>query len=1058
MKITIKTALRYLPGLLLLAGVASCTSEVLYPGYGPADKGSRSPMRIELGVSTADVGIRTRAAAGGDELSDAFASSKVKSLWVGVFDVQTDSLVGQMHEKVTSTDKTAGFDPETGKATVDILYYDAHPTLRVYGVANYDGVKARKGVTEDFSSELGSLLKTVKTLADFYTIAVDANSANDAAIQSGAPLMMGVFKLKNEADYHTVEIKDDNTFKVSYGNSGADVTLNDASVGSMYDRIDYAKFDGTIRLRRLLSQVNVTVASGNGITVSNLRYRKVNMPNEVYLQERQTYTAPVSQFEKWTQKSPNKADATLTWGTEEKSGVNKIASAPGYESDRDFGQVDGLSFSFHQYENKHWGFNVSDQNGREEVRTDLGLDRSPIFLALNPYSETGGVANDYNNFASYFEIQLDVVDNNENQRGTVTYRIHEGRCNDENDIEKNPNYVDFSCVRNTIYNYTITINGLSSIDVKADTGHGSHPGIVNGTLWDFLGEDIISEEVHTAAFSGKIEDYIVYYANGGNDPVIFGLNPESELRKQLFGEDVVWDGNKSSPFLINGSPLEEPDTYEQATISFDSDIYGGGLPETYNPRNYRYELYILTMEIDPQDGCKIYKYQRITYYPEDKRSPLNASVDFNLAFANEWDAEALQNNGAVVDHIKEIKIPDIKLISDVEVDDPIYTIYLNEKAVWTGRDFAKQNLYDLARDSFSSGSIYTVQIGVSDDNYSEVKSEEKTFVVYPTSFEWSYRNYNAAYFDSEDGTKGRYFGSAEYKTYHESESGDNNYFALYQQANNMQNGATYLQTGGNRNVFHIDPLYDAVLTVYAVNNTDKAQYEKCLTARYSDSNEEISQISVGISTAGSTPFTFYIEKDKGGVDIFSSAVTNSAGINGNVRIYTVKLDYNASGKKSWKFSDSSWSEYLTYLGSGKTNNRPAISTAVNGLGIFALDDADLRGESGRIYLGNTGSKSKIGFFAHKSGLLQLEVAGGSETKRMIQVETGDSPFDENNVALFDKDSENAPSVSSTSSTKTSAWIEIDRPTMVYVSVMVGAQASNGTYFYSIEYDETVRKE
>ena len=582
---TIKTALRCLSGLLLLAGAASCMSEVLAPEYGPTDEGSRSSMRIELGVSASDIGIRTRAAAGDDELSEAFASKVVQSLWVGVFDVQTDSLVGQ----------TAGFNPESLTATVDILYYDAHPTLRVYGVANYDGVKARRSIDE--FSDLESLLKEVRTLTDFYTIAVDAASANEAAIQSGAPLMMGVFKStgdnNGEKDFHTVEAVDDGSFSVTYGATGTSITLNDASVGSMYDRIDYKKFDGTIRLRRLLSQVNVTVAGNNGVTVSNLRYRKVNMPNEVYLQERQTYTDAngMKSYGTWVSKSPNKADSLITT-----NGPGNVGAVPGYDSDAEFTEADGLSFTFHQYENKHWGVGtVSGLNGREAVRPMTDFAGGPVFVALCTDAEGATI---YNNYASYFEISLDVKDDNAGKSGTVVYRIHEGRCNDVDGQEQNPNEWDFTCIRNTKYTYKVTVSGFDHIDVSVNHNHaGNNSGVAKGELWTVVDAGTIKDGA-PVSFKDTILDYVVYSANGGNDPKVFGSDENSVLFNLPALSGIAWDGELSGAFTWNGGDLVVDG--QDGQIALDEEIT---FPEgKYNPKDYRYELYILTAEKDYSDA------------------------------------------------------------------------------------------------------------------------------------------------------------------------------------------------------------------------------------------------------------------------------------------------------------------------------------------------------------------------------------------------------------------------------------------------------------------------
>ena len=1027
----IKDSLRRLPGIvatLFLLATAACMPESLKPGIETPGSQDRSPMTIDIGVSATEVGIRTRAE--GDSRMDNY---NVKSIWIGVFDVATDSLVGsRFTEKTFKTETGAHID----SAKVDILYYDAHPTVRIFGVANYQGVK------DGNNSKLSDALSKVKSMADLYAISVDTESADLAEKQNNAPLMMGVYKAVGTDDFYTVK-SNPNTDGFKYV-VGDDYKGMDLKLVEGFQRIDYLKLTGTIRLRRLVSQINVNVNAGKNIDLSNMRYRVFNMPTQVYLQERQTYTGEVKFIDPWKKVSPNKADSLLM--TQSVGDFAKVISAKGYKSEAEQ-SADGLSFSFYHYENKHWGQNVSDQKSREAIRTDKSLMTDditnkplPIFLALSPYSATtGGPANDYNNFASYFEITLDVnvKDDNGNivqSANNVTYRIHEGFVNNENGgkVEGKPNFndpndpqnqeawaeyyekvaKDFTCVRNTIYNYTITINGLTSITVDTDTGEHTHtnPGVLgNAVLW--TNEETFEMNAEEGGDTPKLDNteivgYICYYENGG-DPMWYGAGDympllSSPALPDLKNVEPIKDPSDAGfSFTIDGQDIVTlfPATKAEAEnsavtiggiIEAKNDLYKWG-----NPKNYFHSLYLLKPIQSYDDDCTQYSYYSIHYQPKDERQdmPDDYTFDFSLAFANEWDSEATAENGAVAGHIKDIRLLDPKWNNDnIPAEDIKFKVYIDDEKVADANSIGALDdisIYTSLKNDVGN-SIHTVKVVAITDEYKDAEFENK-FIVYPTEFEWSYRTYNASYFEATERSSGSYYGSEDYQRYHADETGSNNYYALYQVSSDMANNSDNLQTGGNRTIFHIDPLYDAILTIYASNNAASAQLGRCISVSYSESGEQVSQTqqsSVGFATKDGTPFTFHIDKDKGPVSILSGS-TDPA-YNGNIRIYAVKLTYHdpaASHKGEWVFSNPEWTEFRNALGSGVTGFG---ETSINGLHIIGGEGKTLKAGTGYIQLGNTGAPDKCAFwfYAHKTGTLTVE---RENTDRNLIVATDDGP-------------------------------------------------------------------
>lgn len=1095
MKNTINNKLRRLPGMLaglLLLAAAACNPESLRPDY-ETDDSARSAMTLEFGISAADAGVRTRSATTGDEMSETFKNTEVQSLWIGVFDVETGDLVGKMHtKKINYLDDDAIIpDPDSlsvsGKAKVDILYYDAHPTVRIFGVANYDKVKAHDGIIENNEvAELGDpidlyeILESVESMSEFFAISVDAKSANEAQLANGAPLMMGVYS--ESEDIFTIKAEvigsgDATTVNFDKGFGNADKKL----VDNMYDRLQYKNLTGSIRLRRLLSQVNVEVKAGApGIKVSNLHYRKVNMPKEVYLQERQT-TDNNGAFKTWKYLTPNIADALVK--TDNIPGA--VARTPYYESDEEFipALEAEMSFQFHQYENKHWGLPGVE---REKTRQMTDFDGNPVFSALCSETETGTI---YNNYASYFEIKLDVTDEDEDQRGTVIYRIHEGLCNDANGRPSFNNQLDFCCFRNTIYNYTITVYGLNSFDVTAK-GHNHDAGVVEGTLTS-RGEDVLIEaEKDPISFQGKLLAYVCYYENN-NEPIIYGDGDEDqiELLRQAFpvlsANAGKWiDGEEAAAanfgFMFGDTDLRKYESLDKVSgsITVPNDPRKN---ETDNPKNHLQALYVLVDASKADDPCANYKYYRYYYYPVDKRSPIIEDAQFLLKFANEWDEEADKDNGAVTGYIQAIKFS--KEAVEIPADaTPEYKVYLDDNLVYTGKELETIDLWTLCNDTqkekFIAYSIHKVKVTISDvseaANYIDYDSPEIPFAVYPTNFKWDYNDNKQ--WDKSEAWKGNdglslessyvFYGDPA-QSYDKYVTNQQNYFGLRHSKSMTVKGNDsnryYLQTmGGNRQqAFTLNSLYNAVLTITCSNTGNTIAYPdgdgayRYLSV-YNGGHESISYAGVKAGQnagEGAASYSFYIEK--GEVQIFTYKSLN---------IYSIELKYldpNVQHTATWNFSDSKWAPAIAYLETAPTQN---INLSCDGLHILsgyntnpptsnsnASISSGTNGNDAYVNLGGGGSvgdsddttRRVFWFWAFKSGTIKVFAATSDKNyvQRNVIVNVG-GQIDGNDDywTVGDTSKPKSPTVEKK--------INVNGPTKIYVY-----SKSNGLYVYEINYEE-----
>lgn len=462
-------------GLIILAmslsTLISCRDDIL-EGYGNDGSMSEMTLRIETEVPFGDFRA-TRA--------DALGNTDVQTLWVGAYDIQTGNRVGAKH-----------FSGPSSTVELPILYYDAHPRIVVVGVANYTDAK-------DFSgADLSGLLDEAEKWSQFLDINVSTPMVDGhAAVDPGqSQVMMGVLVNPDSprAFFGKTEQGGVSITNAQGFNKGL-IAADQGYYGSMVHEF----VNGKIYLNRLYSQVNVNVKTGDGIEVSDISYRRCNMPKATYLAERPTWTGVVKTWNTYLAGTPNYADTQMT----PSNGL--ITNAPCYDSDGENEWTSagtGYSFSFAHLDNKHWkGPDVNVNTLTNHDQREAFSDRENKVVR--------GLAHSYNNQASYFVVRMNVLDRNNGQSAQVEYTIHEGFINDElgavspSDV-KNGDYASF---RNMIYNYNITVNGINYITYNVSQSDLHHDG-VSGTIWE--------AEINTVTnYKGKI----TIDANAGSEPV-----------------------------------------------------------------------------------------------------------------------------------------------------------------------------------------------------------------------------------------------------------------------------------------------------------------------------------------------------------------------------------------------------------------------------------------------------------------------------------------------------------------------------------------------------------
>ena len=460
--------------LLYIVSMTSCTDHL-----SGTDKPKELKGTIMLNLSTPDVSVRMRSVS-----TESGASIQINNLWVGVFSTTDGTCIGS--KKYDNMNKVLQSGVVFNKLlTVDFVANSENlPLAYIVAVANYDGVTtwddhSLDDILPDYDNHTSITWDQIINL-DINTESAYAGNKGEAE-NANAPFLAGFFQ---DAISLSQNPKINQFSNTSYGPAaiypstaadGMDIELGDQSDNNIYVAA------GAICLRRLVSHNVIRLNMSNGYEVTNVKYKRFNMPRTVYMLQRRTDTNQYADFEEWQRNSPNRADQLLTEGRYD------YDEAFPYAYDKDWTSIEinqwddmeHVEFSFDHFENKHWGFgNLQSQNDREARNAD------GTFAAL-----CSGSQDAYNNFASYFVLNMHIINKSTGESADVEYTLHEGFCNDDDGHRASTlteRCHDFSSFRNVNYTYNINISGIDDITANVVGEEGqptNHPNGQAGTIW-----------------------------------------------------------------------------------------------------------------------------------------------------------------------------------------------------------------------------------------------------------------------------------------------------------------------------------------------------------------------------------------------------------------------------------------------------------------------------------------------------------------------------------------------------------------------------------------------
>ena len=963
--------------LSVLAG--ACTKDAAF-GDDPSFGGEAS-LTVEVPFAVTGAGVRTRAGA------------EVQNLWVGVFD-DTGKCVGMnLFGAVDAVElnganvKIAPSVPPAGsKIAVDIFLDDEHPRVRLVGVANFTGVKAAKlpvgdGVLTAVPEEtplLGLLCRREKpadgslgytlTWSDLVSIAVATEGAEE--------LMMGIFSSNGSINY-TV----DNEGKPSNTawESSTVTDLTGAILGTGIRRPA-----GTIYLRPLISTVKINIAQGEAIELDNVRVSACNLPRYDYLQERSLPTDDNDNIKKslanFRKQSPNVADAYIR---------NRNERRPASYTDIEEVELaaDG-SYSFRQFENKHWGRTVvATYNDREAkyLYTD-GRSASDVFKSLCYNGEdSNDYGNNYNNFASYFEIEADVLDRKNNISGHAVFIVHEGYCNDANGNASSGNLRDFSCFRNTDYTYNVTINGLNSLKVNVTADSGSHNNGVTGGIYAVN----VVEFDETGALQSAGEANVIKNLTGEQVGkmqwrVRTMLDDGASYNDVGFWETNFGDEGLEDPNFLGFPDLDEMAAYDPTVDpGFKAQIDGSGSytmaelkeaaadwgTETHSvtvetPGAYAAEsevnldknarslyLYFPGSQQTDADGCSAYTVYQFKQLPVDRRKSLKTEVTA-VEFANSIETCTPEAVAGYVTGLAKASWTAASDDNDTSVENVVYSVYIDGTKLDDVTDETTYADFGAALLSKLTTGKHELKVVAKDlgGDYKEGESS-KAFFVYPSTIDWTFGNSvydgmvgGGTYYDKDSKFDGaEYYGIT---------LGANVQRYVHPNTNTVR-----ARTNGSnkeKNSLTFTALFDGVLTIVVSGTSGNPQNDRNIVVE--DQIQEQQEIGGAVV---STPVTRTFDVSKGEICIWST---------GSLDILSVKLSYKHAANKTWNFSSSQigWSAFLQGLIDSGSDGK-TVNEVFNGLHIV----------SGGTYTFRAGNDTNKGKYIQNTG------RGNAETEEQV---------------------------------------------------------------------------
>lgn len=603
----------YLFSIICLA-TASCSDDIIDDdiriGEGKPCKGT-----LTLNVDAGAAALSTRSV----NMNDG-ATVKINSLWIGVFDKANGQCIGKT--RIDGFDKTvtAG-TPSRNTVTVDFFSNRSNPEVYVVGVANYEEVVTTGEIP------LIDAVQAAATWDDLVKIDVDAVSAyagnkGENAI-SQEPFLMGYYLestgLSRVPKFDQFEQEGEGiTVYPENAATAMTVKLYTDEEGDLYVP------SGALTLRRLVSNVNVKLAPGPGIEISDVSYMAFNKPQSSYLVQRRTDTTSGRGYREWQENSPNRSDCFVA-----ENGESSDSYA--YKNDENWRtdiSADGLGFSFQHFENKHWGFgDIRNFSDRENRNSDGTLK------ALSPNGTSP-----YNDHASYFKIKMHITDRNTGRSGEVIYTIHEGMCNTDDGRKADSDEVkmkDYGSFRNTNYTYTVNVNGMEKIVVNAsldedseDYNHGQE-----GQIWQIVYANGNGNFIPDAGGTfGDIElkpnavpAFRIFWQNMGGEPVDFCYNFPEKGETMLGGfwpektNSTVFSNNiadiKNLPTEILSQISVTDGTTDYTLEEFISDFERISSINPSGHYKFKFKAYEGPWEDEPKDNVRgLYLFDKNEFY------------------------------------------------------------------------------------------------------------------------------------------------------------------------------------------------------------------------------------------------------------------------------------------------------------------------------------------------------------------------------------------------------------------------------------------------------------
>lgn len=452
------------------------------------------PACVNIKIQVPEMTVRTRS------LTDA-QENQVNDLWLAIYSESGARTYGADQD---IAEHNGTHEPYTLK---DIPTKSGRSYI--VAVANY---KNNRGVSDKLYPESGTeahpladLLRDADTFEKFKSIAVSLTAPTQIDYSEAHLPMSGVFVEKSTVDRHA-NTSWENLPAVYIPASNSGVTT----------------LDGYIHLRRLVSKVNFTIRAGadpsdgeaGSLTVRPTGWKLVNTPRISYLYEQTGNAADAVRYY-LSEQEPN-ANYNESMLHTEIEKTDNVAGFPSY-----------YTFSYYQFENKHTGILTGDMKYADRdlehkndaitedgktYATNTGVYRSLCTDSREPNLWSG---TNVNNFASYIELSANInyTATITNGAGTITvprsgeavFIIHLGAIGHNENSPVVDILNDFNVERNTVYNYTVTINGVNDIVVEATRNGENFRHGAEGVVTDAT-EQRLDVDAHYSSFNIQLTD------------------------------------------------------------------------------------------------------------------------------------------------------------------------------------------------------------------------------------------------------------------------------------------------------------------------------------------------------------------------------------------------------------------------------------------------------------------------------------------------------------------------------------------------------------------------